>query len=57
MLSLTSGALIVQLTGTLEICDVCALSKAKECALRKKMYTWATNPGESIILDTTGPLP
>ena len=46
LLCLTYDNLGVQLTGTLEVCDGCTFSEVKLCAVRKKNYTWATNPGD-----------
>ena len=51
----TYNAIGVKLTGTLQVCDVCASSKAKARAVRKKTYTRASQPGERIFVDTTGP--
>ena len=45
----------VKLTGTLEVCDGCTISKSKSRAVRKKTHTRAKNPEESILVDTTGP--
>ena len=53
----TYNALGVKLTGTLQVCDDCARSKAKERALIKNTYTRASQPGERIFVDTTGPFP
>ena len=40
----------------LQVCDGCARSKAKPHSTRKKTYIGASNPAESIFVDTTGPL-
>ena len=55
LLPLTYDALGVNMTGTLKVCDGCARPKAKTGAFRKKTYTRATNLGEMIFVDTTGP--
>ena len=39
LLRLTYDPMGVQLTGTLDVCDSCAQSKAKSFAERKKTYT------------------
>ena len=57
LLRLTYDALGVNMTGTLKVCDGCARPKAKEIAILKKTYKQATNPGEMIFVDTTGPFP
>ena len=57
LLRTTYNALGVKLTGTLQVCDGCARSKAKSHAVRKKTYTRASHPGEMIFVDTTGPSP
>ena len=56
-LRLTYDALDIQLTGTLQVCDFCASSKAKTRVFRKKTYTRASKPGERVFVDTTGTLP
>ena len=57
MLCLNYEALAFQFTGILEVCDGCVCLKAKARALRKKTYIRATNPEESIFVDTDGPFP
>ena len=57
LLFITYNALGVMLTGTLKVCDGCAQSKAKECAVRKDTYTRLLQLGERIFVDTTGPFP
>ena len=54
---LTYDDLGVKLTGTLEVFDRCARSKAKAYAVINKTYPRATNMGEIIFVDTTGPFP
>ena len=54
---LTYDALGVNLIGTLEVCDGCKILKAKGSTFRKKTYTQATNLGERVFVDTTGPFP
>ena len=56
LLRLTYVALGVNLTGMLQVCDGCARSKAKACAVRNKTYTRASKLGERIFVDTNGPL-
>ena len=55
LLRKTYNAIGVKLTGTLQVCDGFARSKAKLCAVRKKTYTRASHPGESVFVDNTGP--
>ena len=57
LLRLTYDDLGVKLTGTLEVCDRCARLKAKAYAVINKTYPRATNMGESIFVETTGPFP
>ena len=38
-----------------EDCDGCARSKEKPRAVRKKTYTRASHPVDSIFMDTVGP--
>ena len=57
MFCTTYNALGVKLTGTQKKFDGSARSKEKERAARKKTYTRASHPGESIFVDTTGPFP
>ena len=57
LLRTTYNALGFKLTGTLKFCDGCARSKAKSRAVRNKTYTRASQPGESIVVDTTDPFP
>ena len=44
---------VFKFSGTLEVCDSCARSKAKACAVRNNTYTRASNPGENCFVDTT----
>ena len=53
----TYNSLSFKLTVTLQVCDGCALSKAKSCAVRKKTSTRASQPRERVFVDTTGPFP
>ena len=55
LLCTTYNALGVKLTGTLQVYDGCARSKAKYCTVRKKTYTRVSQPVERIFVDTTGP--
>ena len=55
MLRITYNALGVKLTGTLQVCNGCAQSKAKSRAVRNKTYTRTSQPGERMFVDTTGP--
>ena len=55
LLRTTYNSIGVKLTGTLQVCGICASSKEKVCAVRKKTYTRASQPGERIFVDTTGP--
>ena len=57
MLRTTYNVLDIKLTGTLQVCDGCALSKAKARAVRNKAYKRASQPGERIFVDMTGPFP
>ena len=57
LLRTTYNAIGVKLTGTIKFCDGCARSKAKSLAVRKNTYTRASQLGERIFVDTTGPLP
>ena len=57
LLCTTYNTLGVKLTGTLQVCNGCARSKAKSRTVRKKTYTIASQPGESISVDTTGTFP
>ena len=57
LLYITYNALGVKLTGTLQVCDVCARSKSKSHAVINKTYTRVSNSVESICVDTTGPFP
>ena len=41
----------------LQVCDRCGKSKAKSRAVRNKTYTRASNTGERVFVDTTGPFP
>ena len=45
----------VQLTGTLKPCEGCGFAKAKAKAVSKTTATKATQLGERLLLDTTGP--
>ena len=44
-------------TRTLEVCEGCTRSMAKVSAVRKKKYTRATKPRETIFVDRTGTSP
>ena len=55
LLRTTYNALGVKLTGTLQVCDGYERSKAKTRAVRNKTYRRASQPGERIFVDTTGP--
>ena len=57
LLRTTYNALGCNLTGTLQVCNCFAQSKAKSRAVRKTNYTRVSHPGKSISVDTTGPLP
>ena len=57
LLHTTYNALGVKLTGTLQVCDGCTRYKANTRVVRKKTYTRASQPGERIFVDTTGPFP
>ena len=54
---LTYNALGIKLTGTLQVCDISTRSKLKSHAVRKKVYTGASKPGESMFVDIPGPFP
>ena len=54
---LTCDVLGFQLTGTLEVCDMCARLKAQAHAVKKKIYKRAKNTGETVFVDMTGTLP
>ena len=43
MLRVIYNALGFKFTGTLQVCDGCARSKSKSCAVRNKTYTIASN--------------
>ena len=47
----------VNLTGKLEVCESCAISKSKVCAFINKTYTRASKPVDIIFVDATGPFP
>ena len=53
---LTYDNLGVKLTDTLKVCDGCARSKEKSCAVRNKTHTRVTNTVEMIFVETTGTL-
>ena len=57
MLRITYDDLGVNMTGMLQVCDGCARSKAKAHTLINKTYKRASNPGERVSVDTTGPFP
>ena len=57
LLRITYNDLGVKLTGTLQFCGGCALSKAKSRAVRTNNYMRASNPGERIFVYTTGTFP
>ena len=57
LLRTTYNAPGVKLTGKLQVCNGCARSKANSRAVRKQNYTRASQPGERIFVDMTGPLP
>ena len=57
LLHITYNALGVNLTGTFQVCDGFARSKAKAHSIRKKKYTKESNPGENIFVDMNGPFP
>ena len=54
LLRITYNALGVKLTGTLQVCDVCARSKENAHHVRKKSCKRASWMGENIFVDTTG---
>ena len=54
---LVYDSLGVQLTGNIEVCYECACSKSKALAVRNKSYMQATNLGEIIFVNSTGPFP
>ena len=56
LLRTTYNALSVKLTVSLQVCGGFARYKAKACAVRKKTYAIASNPGEMIFVHTAGPL-
>ena len=49
LLRTTYNTLSVKLTGTLQVCDGCACSKAKARVVRKNTYMRASHPGEIIL--------
>ena len=53
----TYNDLSVKITGTLQVCNGCALSKAKSCVMSKKTYKRASHPGERIFVETTSAFP
>ena len=53
----TYNALGVRLKVTLQVYNGFAQSKAKARVVRKKTYTRASQLGERIFVDTTGPSP
>ena len=54
-LRMTYKSLSVKFTGALQVYDGCKRSKKKARAVRKKTYKRASQPGEKILVDTTGP--
>ena len=54
LLCLTYDALGVNLTGNLQVCDICARSKSKARVVRKKTYTKVSKPGERVFVERTG---
>ena len=54
LLCITYNDLGVKFTCTLQVCDLCARSKAKARYIRNKTYTRLLNPGERIFVNTTG---
>ena len=57
LLRITNNNLDVKLIGTIQICDGSVRSKAKARDVRKKTYARESQPGERIVVDTTGPFP
>ena len=57
MFHLTYDALGVKVSGTLQVCDGCAISKEKLRAAKKKMFTRAKKARENIFVDTNSSLP
>ena len=55
LLRITYKDLRVKLTGALQVCDGCDRSKEKARAVRNKTYKRASNTGERIFVDNTGP--
>ena len=55
LLRTTYNTLGVNLTGTLQICDGFARSKAKARAAREKNYTRSSQTGESVFMDMAVP--
>jgi hypothetical protein len=55
MLRDTNADAGVTLTGTLKACDGCLRAKAKRKAILKVSATTATEPGERICVDISGP--
>ena len=47
----------VNITGKLEVCESCAISKSKVCAFINNTYTRASKPVDIIFVDATGPFP
>ena len=57
LLCMTYNATGFKLTDTLQVCDGCAIYKAKERAATNKTYTRESHPGERIFVDMTGTFP
>ena len=57
LLRITYNTLGVRLTGTLQVYNGFARSKAKEREVRKNIFTRASHPGESIFVYMAGPFP
>jgi hypothetical protein len=55
LLRKTCKRLGVELTGALKPCEGCGCAKAKAKAVSKTTTTKATEPGERLFLDTSGP--
>ena len=57
LLRVTFKALDVKLTGTLKPCDGCCRANAKAKGVHKSTKTVATEIGERLFIDTSGPYP
>ena len=57
VLRIIYNTLRVKLTGALQVCDGYDIYKAKAHDFRNKTYTRASDPGESIFVDTNGTFP